>query len=43
MPRPTRDDFLLDPEVLQGAWRERVQLIVDHVSSRTNTDPTAEG
>ncbi len=26
-------DFLLDPEVLQGAWRERVQPIVDHLKA----------
>lgn len=27
-------DFLLDPEVLQGAWRERVQPIVDHLKAK---------
>ena len=26
-------DYLLDPEVLQGAWRERVQPIVDHLKA----------
>lgn len=26
-------DFLLDPEVLQGAWRERVQPIVEHLKA----------
>lgn len=26
-------DFLLDPEVLQGAWRDRVQPIVDHLKA----------
>lgn len=26
-------DFLLDPEVLQGAWRARVQPIVDHLKA----------
>ena len=26
-------DFLLDPEILQAAWRERVQPIVDHLQS----------
>ncbi len=26
-------DALLDPEILQGAWRARVQPIVDHVSA----------
>ncbi|WP_168075167.1 chromosome partitioning protein ParB [Caulobacter sp. SSI4214] len=26
-------DFLLDPEVLQGVWRERVQPIVDHLKA----------
>lgn len=26
-------DFLLDPEVLQGVWRDRVQPIVDHLKA----------
>jgi ParB family chromosome partitioning protein len=26
-------DFLLDPEILQAAWRERVQPIVDHLQN----------
>ena len=26
-------DYLLDPEVLQGAWRERVQPIVEHLKA----------
>ncbi|MFT4935740.1 MAG: ParB family chromosome partitioning protein [Pseudoalteromonas distincta] len=26
-------DYLLDPEILQGAWRERVQPIVDHLKT----------
>jgi ParB family transcriptional regulator, chromosome partitioning protein len=27
-------DFLLDPEILQAAWRERVQPIVDHLQTQ---------
>ena len=27
-------DCLLDPEILQAAWRERVQPIVDHLQAR---------